>query len=174
VTITLGGRRDVRVSSTLIRELLEGGDVAGAAAAMGRVYRLLGQVIAGRGKGRQLGFPTANLESVGQIIPAEGVYAGFVETGDELEAVCETNQRIAAALSVGRAATYGSGQPQLIEAHLLTEGVGPLAGKWMGMDFVERLRGQQKFESEKALSAQIAKDCSKASAILAASTEKDG
>jgi len=80
--IKLAGEQNTRVSSTLIRHLLHKGKVADAAKALGRYYRLSGRTTPGKGKGRQLGFPTANIEPVNRIIPAEGVYAGFVEIAD--------------------------------------------------------------------------------------------
>jgi riboflavin kinase/FMN adenylyltransferase len=159
--------QNVRVSSTMIRKLLETGDVKAVNTALARPYRLIGKVEAGRGKGKQIGFPTANLDSPSQIIPADGVYAGFVEVGDDCESVAGSNQRIPAALSLGRAATFETDLPQLLEAHLLSENVPDLVGKWLAMDFVERLRGQIKFDNEEKLAEQIAKDCEKARCCLA-------
>ncbi len=156
----------VKISSTIIRELLASGNVADATVALGRPYRLLGQIIPGHGKGKQLGFPTLNLQSLNQLIPAEGVYAGLVEIGDSAEYVCVATEKITAVFSIGRAETLASNYPTLIEAHILTGKVGDLYGKWMAMDFIERIRSQQKFDSEKELSAQIAKDCEKAKEIL--------
>jgi len=167
VKTTLPDGQTVRVSSTMIRKLLETGDVKAVAAALARPYRLIGRVVAGRGKGKQIGFPTANLSSPGQIIPAEGVYAGFVEIADDCKSVSGSNQHIPAALSVGRAATFETDHPQLLEAHLLIEKVPDLIGKWLAMDFVERLRGQIKFDTEAQLADQIAKDCEKTKKILA-------
>ncbi|HUT29940.1 MAG TPA: bifunctional riboflavin kinase/FAD synthetase [Sedimentisphaerales bacterium] len=165
--IELSTGQTVRVSSTVIRDLLEAGAVADAALALGRPYRLIGRVIPGHGKGKQLGFPTANLERSEQIIPAHGVYAGRVEIGDTADEVCETRNRIAAALSIGHAPTVASNRPQLIEAHLLIENVPDLTGKFLAMDFIQHLRPQQKFDSEEHLTAQIANDCNTARNILA-------
>ena len=156
----------VKVSSTLIRNLLESGKVADATIALGRAYRLIGKVIPGRGKGQQLGFATANMEPAEQIVPAEGVYAGFVGIGDSAEQVCETRNRLPAALNIGRAQTFGSGNPLAIEAHILTEDVGDLHGRWLAVDFVKRIRSQKKFDNETQLAGQIAKDCEKAKKIL--------
>ena len=156
----------VKVSSTLIRNLLESGKVADAAIALGRAYWLIGKVVPGRGKGGQLGFATANMEPAEQIVPAEGVYAGFVGIGDSAEQVCETRNRLPAALNIGRAQTFGSNNPLAIEAHILTEDVGDLHGKWLAVDFVKRIRSQIKFDNESELSEQIANDCEKAKKIL--------
>jgi len=165
--VKLSSGQTVRVSSTMIRNLLESGQVADAAAGLGRSYRLIGQVTAGRGKGKNLGFATANMKKPRQIIPVEGVYAGLVEIGESAERVCTGNEKIPSVFSIGRAKTYSGDQPLLIEAHLLVENVGRLYDKWMAMDFVARIRDQQKFETEAELSAQIAKDCEEAKEILA-------
>jgi riboflavin kinase/FMN adenylyltransferase len=164
--IALAAGTKVRASSTIIRKLIESGDVSDAARVLAGPYRLIGTVIRGRGKGRQLGFPTANLDPLPQIIPAEAVYAGYVEVGDSIERVCKSNARIPAALSVGRAQTLADDHPQLIEAHLLTDPAPDLLGKAIAMDFVEKIRDQHKFESEDELKAQIATDCREAAAIL--------
>ncbi len=158
--------KEVRVSSTLIRNLIESGQVTDAANGLGRSYRLIGTVVAGRGQGKHLGFPTANLDPLDQIIPAEAVYAGYVEIGDTVEQVCKANAKIPAALSIGRAPTIVSDHAQLIEAHILMDDVPDLLGKKLAMDFVEKLRGQEKFESEEELAAQIGADCEEARKCL--------
>jgi len=156
----------VAVSSTVIRDLLANGKVGEAAVALGRPYRLIGQVVPGQGRGKQLGFPTANIYPSKQLIPEEGVYAGLVEIGDRYEDVCVSKQKIPAAFSIiGPETLCGEYQP-LIEAHLLIEDVGKLYGKWMAMDFVKRIRSQQKFDTDADLSAQIAKDCIVAREVL--------
>lgn len=159
--IRLSTGQKVRVSSTIIRYMLESGHAVDAAAALGRPYRLTGLIITGKGKGRQLGFPTANMQIPKQIIPAQGVYAGLVEIGESFEAACTHNEKIPAVFSIGQARTFGEEYPLLIEAHLLKNNIGNLAGKWMSMDFLEYLRSQRKFKTEKELSEQIAKDCEK-------------
>ena len=158
--------RSTVVSSTLIRDLLQQGRLEHAAVALGRAYRLIGRVIPGRGRGAKLGFPTANITPSGQIIPANGVYAGFVAVADTCRDVCAAQAKSPAALSIGKAQTYGTSQPLLIEAHLLMENVGQLIGKWLAIDFIKRLRSQKKFETESQLAAQIANDCQKAKEIL--------
>lgn len=156
----------VRVSSTIIRNMLKDGRVADAAIALGRAYRLIGRVVPGCGKGKQLGFPTANMEPLQQLVPGEGVYAGRVEIGQSEQEVCGTKEKIPAAISIGRAPTFGSDNPLAIEAHALTRDIGDLVGKWLAMDFIERIREQRKFETEAQLSEQIAKDCEEAKEIL--------
>lgn len=169
--VKLSTGQTVKVSSTIIRNMLEAGKVADAAIALSRPHRLIGQVVPGHGKGKQLGFPTANLKPAQQIIPAEAVYAGCVEIADTEEEVCAAKEKVPAALSIGRAETFGGDNPLAIEAHILTDDVGDLHRKWLAMDFIERIRSQHKFETEKELSEQIAKDCEKAKQILA--TEKN-
>jgi riboflavin kinase/FMN adenylyltransferase len=155
--------------------------VADAAIALGRPYTLIGKIVPGRGKGKQIGFPTANLDChqksplgdalrhlqpTGQLVPQQGVYAGFVGIADSQEQACATKERIPAAFSIGRSEDVCTGESLLIEAHLLIEDVGPLYGKWLAMDFIERLREQQRFKTDAELSAQIAKDCIVARKIL--------
>jgi riboflavin kinase / FMN adenylyltransferase len=163
----LGTGQTVKVSSTVIRYMLESGHVSDAAVALGRPYRLIEKIVPGRGKGRELGFPTLNLNKPAQVIPAEGVYAGFVELNDTFEKICTVQKHIPAVFSIGQARTYGPNHPLLIEAHLLVENVGDYKGKWMAMDFIEHLRPQHKFENENQLANQIAKDCKVAKKILA-------
>ena len=156
-----------KISSTLIRHLLHQGKVAAAAKGLGRNYRLIGEIQIGRGKGAHLGFPTANINPTEQIIPAEGVYAGFVEIGPDSEQVCMEKEKLPAVFSIGRAKTFISDHPLLVEAHILKENIGDLYGKWMGMDFVKYIRPQQRFEDENKLTEQIAKDCEDTRDILA-------
>jgi len=165
--IKLSTGQTVKVSSTVIRNMLKKGDVADAALALSRPYRLIGQIIPGRGKGKQLGFPTANMGPTDQLVPAEGVYAGYVQIADSEQQVCADTAKRPAALSIGTAQTLGTDYPRLIEAHILTGDVGDLHGKYLAMDFIQRIRSQQKFDTEKDLSAQIAKDCKTAKQILA-------
>jgi len=156
----------VEVSSTLVRDLLSAGKVHDAAAALGRPYMLMGKTVAGRGKGRQLGFPTANIEPVDQVVPAEGVYAGLVKTSDDAERLCAAARKEKAALSIGRAKTFISDHPLLVEAHILGRTVGQLEGSWLAMEFIERIRGQRRFKTKTALSDQIGLDCRKISRVL--------
>ena len=178
------------VSSSLIRGFVEKGNVKDAAAALGRPYKLIGQTIPGRGKGTEIGYPTANIEPLDQVHPAEGVYAGFVEIGDSVDEVCISKKKLPAAISIGRAKTFVGDHPLLFEAHILatdytdfTESkkqqkatevnnnhknkIPNLSGKWLGMDFISRIRPQHRFENVEALKEQIAKDCEQIKKILA-------
>jgi riboflavin kinase/FMN adenylyltransferase len=160
-------RRNVLCSSSLVRSLLETGQVELAQSVLGRFYRLIGKTITGRGVGKKIGFPTANIQPTNQIIPSEGVYAGFVEVADTLEEICSAQAKRLAAFSIGRAKTFVSEHPLLVEAHILNEDVEDLSGKYLAMDFVQHIRGQKRFETKQQLAEQIAKDCKKAKSILA-------
>jgi riboflavin kinase/FMN adenylyltransferase len=164
--IKLSTGQTVRVSSTIIRYMLEGGHVADAATALGRPYRLIEKVVPGRGIGRNLGFPTLNMKKPNQVIPAEGVYAGLVRIGASIQDVLRSKEQIEAVYSIGQARTYGDEFPLLIEAHLLTGDAGDLVGKFMAMDFIQRIRNQHKFNTPQELAKQITKDCEAAERIL--------
>lgn len=165
--IKISTGQTIKVSSTAIRSLLKAGHVKDAAITLGRPYRLTGRIIPGRGKGKHIGFPTANLGPTDQLVPAEGVYAGFVQIADSEQSLYAITQKLPAAISIGTAPTLGTDYPRLVEAHILTGRVGDLHGKYLAMDFIQRIRSQQKFDTEKELSEQIAKDCKKAKEILA-------
>jgi len=157
--IELATKQAIRVSSTVIRYMIESGHVGEASAALSRPYRLMGPVVRGWGRGRKLGFPTLNMSKPEQILPAEGVYAGLVELADDSQQLLEQKQHRAAVFSIGQARTFGDEHPLLIEAHLLDENLADMTGKWMAMDFVQRLRSQHKFTTPQELVAQIQKDC---------------
>ena len=154
------------VSSSMIRRLVEEGEVTDATAALSRPYRLIGRTVRGRGKGREIGFPTANIESTEQIVPAEGVYAGQVAVGTACDTVASALDMTPAAFSIGRAKTFVQDHALLIEAHLLATKVPDLTGKWLAMDFVGRVRHQQRFDSAHKLAEQITRDCEEVRRIL--------
>ena len=164
--IELATGQVLRVSSTIIRYMLESGHVAEAAGALSRPYRLIGPIVSGWGRGRKLGFPTLNMDKPNQIIPAEGVYAGLVETAATQDELLQRQEHIPAVFSIGQARTFGEQHPLLIEAHLLIGNVGDMTGRWMAMDFAQRLRSQHKFNTVEELVAQIAKDCEAARQVL--------
>lgn len=153
-------------SSTHVRQFLEKGEARQAAQILGRPYRLIGRTVKGRGIGRKLGFPTANIQSDGQIIPCEGVYAGYVVVGDSFDEVTFGGLRRAAAISIGRAKTFVSDHPLLLEAHLLENKVEDLSRKWLALDFMRFIRHQQRFEDKDILKTQIAKDIQRAEQML--------
>ena len=162
----------IRVSSTTIRYMLQSGHAADAAVLLGRNYRVIGKIIPGRGKGRQIGFPTLNMQIPSQILPQQGVYAGFVRLGDCEDDVCRFNDCRSAVFSIGQARTFADEPPLLIEAHLLNPKTDNPSAPWMAMDFVKFIRPQHKFGSLDDLAAQIAKDCVSAKEILHAEEDK--
>jgi riboflavin kinase/FMN adenylyltransferase len=145
-TVELDGRQE-RVSSTLIRRLVSDGSVAGAARCLGRPFALYGPVVRGAGAGRALGFPTVNVARGEQVLPADGVYAGRATLGE---------REYPAAISVGTRPTMG-GSPRGVEAFLL-DARGDFYDQFLRLDFVQRLRGQERYNSVQALKDQIAKD----------------
>jgi len=152
------------ISSTSIRERLSAGDVAGAAAILGRPHRVEGVVVRGHMRGRALGFPTANLEVPPHMaIPADGVYAGWLALLD-LDGTEE--ERWPAAISVGTNPTFG-GTDRTVEAYALDRDDLDLYGTHAAIEFTARLRGNDKFDSVQALVAQMAEDVEAARALTA-------
>ena len=152
------------ISSTTIRRLLEAGDVAEAAKALGRPHRVEGVVVRGQQRGRQLGFPTANVESPPHTaIPADGIYAGWLATLDESGQ--ETN-RWPAAISIGTNPTF-DGQTRTVEAYALDRTDLDLYGLHAAIDFDTRLRGTQRFDSVEALVEQMHRDVDQARELCA-------
>ena len=147
------------VSSTRIRALLQDGAVSEAAELLGRPHEVRGVVHDGDKRGRDLGFPTANVAVPADILlPADGIYAGWYERPDG--AVHPT------AISVGRRPTfYAAAEHSLLEAYLL-DFDGNLYGEQAKVRFVARLRGEAKFDSVDALVAQIDRDVADTRTIL--------
>jgi riboflavin kinase/FMN adenylyltransferase len=151
-TLQLG---ETRVSSTEIRRLLAEGHAEESAGLLGRRYRLSGTVITGRGVGTGLGFPTANLQiPAGKLLPADGVYAGLATLLDTGRAPATPWP---AAISIGTAPTFNLSE-RLVEAHLLTNESLEIVGQTLQLEFVRRLRFQQKFSDVASLSRQIEAD----------------
>ncbi|MEU2611499.1 bifunctional riboflavin kinase/FAD synthetase [Micromonospora sp. NPDC007271] len=136
-------------SSTYIRSCVDAGDVAAAAAALGRPHRVEGVVVRGDQRGRELGYPTANLLTHRYAaVPADGVYAArLVRRGRE---------PLAAAVSIGTNPTF-SGRERRVEAYVL-DFSGDLYGERLALDFVAHLREQRTYDSIEPLVAQIAED----------------
>lgn len=155
---------DAPISSTRIRRALLAGDVRGASEGLGRAYSLRGLVVRGDGRGRTLGFPTANLHVMGggpgeKLIPPPGIYAvwGNLRSG-----------AYAGALHVGPRPTF-RGSPPTIELHLM-DFDGDIYGEDVRVDFVLRLRDVEPFDSVKALVAQMRKDVELAQSVLESSS----
>jgi riboflavin kinase/FMN adenylyltransferase len=148
-----------RVSSTAIRHALVEGDLSAAEAMLGRPYEVRGIVAHGDERGRELGYPTANVSVPGDILlPADGIYAGWFGRSD--------GTLLPAALSLGRRPTfYVEAHASLLEAHVL-DFEGDLYDEHVRVRFVARLRGEERFESVEDLVAQIGRDCEEARKIL--------
>jgi riboflavin kinase / FMN adenylyltransferase len=153
---TLHALRDVEldgqsVSSTRIRDAVRAGDFALAGRMLDRPYALRGKVIEGAHLGRKLGFPTANLDITGLLVPTPGVYAAEARLAAA---------RYRAAVNIGHRPTVHSADPQLhLEAHLL-DFDGDIYGQALELVFLQKLREEKKFPTPAALSAQIAEDIS--------------
>ena len=145
-----------RISSTAIREALEAGDTGRARCWLGRSHVLGGEVVRGAGRGRQMGFPTANIDLwQQQVIPANGVYASYVWLGDE---------RFVAATNVGRRPHF-AGATLTVEPFIL-DFDRDIYGQWLNVSFEQRLRDERKFDSLDGLVRQIAADAEASRALL--------
>lgn len=146
---------DEPISSTRIRGLVARGDVESAAVLLGRPHQVRGMVGHGDGRGRDLGFPTANVAVPAEIaVPADGVYTAWYHTPD--------GERRPACVSIGRRPTfYRDGAPQLVEAYLL-DFTGDLYGQPARVDLISRQRGQERFDSADALVARMRGDVAEA------------
>jgi riboflavin kinase/FMN adenylyltransferase len=144
------------VSSTRIRTLVAEGQVEEAAELLGHRHYIDGTVVGGVGRGREIGFPTANLDTDNELLPKRGVYATTASV-DGREWPSVTN--------IGRHPTFGESDTQLVETHLL-DGGRDLYGEHVRLSFVERLRDEQTFGSADALREQISADCTSARALL--------
>lgn len=146
-----------RISSTRIRDALQAGDIAEATRLLGRPYRVTGQVAQGAGRGRTIGFPTANLDiPEDQAIPARGVYTCRALIG-QVHTPAVTN--------IGLRPTFDGNGVLTIETHLL-DFSGDLYGQSIELDFVAHLRAEQKFSGPDELINQIGQDIAQARIIL--------
>lgn len=148
----------VTVSSSAIRRFLCGGEVAIAARCLGYEYYLEGTVVDGFKVGRRLGFPTANLrvEEPGKLVPADGVYAVRVAVG---------GRTYAGMLNIGVRPTVDNGGDRSVEVHILRFG-GDIYGEHMRVDFVQRIRNEQKFAGTDELVAQLRRDAAEVERLL--------
>jgi len=152
------------VSSSLIRQLIAEGQVARAAELLSAPYRIRGMVTHGAGRGAKLGFPTANLEAVDTLLPLAGVYAGRAWVGNNaVGAKSSEAEPRAAAIHLGPNPTFGEGHLK-VEVHLIDHDE-TLYGKALEVEFLERLRGVEKFEDQGALVQQLQRDIGRAREI---------
>jgi len=145
-------------SSTRIRQTLQQGDVAGVVGVLGRHFTLDGRVVSGAGRGRQLGFPTANLATAKELLPQDGVYAVRVRYGRKI---------FDAVVNLGSRPTF-AGNQRTLEIHLL-DFSGNLYGARLRLYFIERLRAERHFTSVEGLQSAVRDDIVRARAVLAAS-----
>jgi riboflavin kinase/FMN adenylyltransferase len=141
--------KDFVVSSTRIRRLVGEGRVDEAAALLGRQYFIDGIVVPGEARGRDIGFPTANLRTDNELLPPHGVYATVARVGASL---------YPSVTNIGVRPTFGEGMAASIETHLLAGGR-DLYGESLRLHFVKRIRDERVFDSVDALTRQIAHDC---------------
>jgi riboflavin kinase/FMN adenylyltransferase len=159
----LVGSDDVPISSTEIRGLVDAGEVAAATRALARPHRVEGTVVRGAGRGRDLGYPTANVHLTElAAVPGDGVYAARVV----IDPYTEQRRTVPAAVSVGDNPTF-DGQERTVEAFVLDAADDlDLYDRFIAVDFVARLRGQQRFASVPALIARMDADVADTRALL--------
>jgi riboflavin kinase / FMN adenylyltransferase len=164
--IPLLAEGDRPLSATYVRSCVQAGDMTTAAAVLGRPHRVDGVVERGDQRGRELGFPTANLRAdAWAAVPADGVYAGRVVRLDEWGRTVPGPPLGPAAISVGTNPTFEVRQRR-VEAYVL-DFSGDLYGATVGIEFVERLRGMEKFDSVDALITQMHADVDRTRTIMA-------
>ncbi|HYT39866.1 MAG TPA: bifunctional riboflavin kinase/FAD synthetase [Acidimicrobiia bacterium] len=149
----------VTYSSTVVRQRLAAGDVRGAAEILGRVHEVRGTVVEGDRRGRELGFPTANVAVLEEIcLPAAGIYAGTFTGADGVERP--------AAISLGHRPTFYTDQAYLLLEAYLLDFTGDLYGQAASVGFVERIRAEERFDSVEALVAAMHRDVEAARRVL--------
>jgi riboflavin kinase/FMN adenylyltransferase len=161
--VAAGVTESRRASSTWIRELLAEGDVATAAAQLGRLHSIRSTVVHGEQRGRELGYPTANLSpDLEGFIPRDGVYAAWatVPAG-----------RFGAAVSIGNNPTFEGVPQKQVEAHLLDQKL-DLYGQTIELEFVDYIRPMNKFDSADALASQMRVDEASIRVVLAGAREQ--
>jgi riboflavin kinase/FMN adenylyltransferase len=144
------------VSSSTIRQALAEGDMKKVEKLIGRLFSLSGQVVSGDKRGRDLGFPTANLDlKPEQALPSDGVYATITHTDDNL---------LPSVTNIGVRPTFG-GSKRLVETYIL-DFEGELLGQKITIDLVDKLRDEERFDTAEKLKAQMIKDVEQARQIL--------
>ncbi|PHP52238.1 bifunctional riboflavin kinase/FAD synthetase [Actinomyces ruminis] len=158
-----------RWSSTWVRELLEAGDMRGAAEILGHVHRLRGTVIHGHRRGRELGFPTANLDAAtAGVVPPDGVYAGWLVRSPQAGVAggAAGEERLPAAISIGTNPTFDDVPDRTVEAHVLGRADLNLYGEVVVIELVERLRPMLAFDGLEPLLVQMRQDVVDTAAVL--------
>ena len=156
-------------SSTYIRGCLAGGDVEGAAEALGRPFTVRGEVVRGDHRGRELGFPTANVPTDRMhAAPADGVYAGWLKRLDPSTGSGQATEgtQLPAAISVGTNPTFAGDRERRVESYVLDRDDLELYGVRVEVSFVSRLRGMVRFDSIEELIETMHDDVARAHAVL--------
>ena len=160
IEVDLAGRGRKMISSSLVRQLISEGAVNLAATCLSRPYELFGTVVRGAGRGKSIGYPTANLHINEQMLPADGVYA------------CRTRidgRSYPSAVHIGPTPTFDQ-QQRTVETHVL-DFEGDLCGSELAVRFIKRLRSSEKFEDASALSCRLRQDVIDVRRVL---TDYDG
>lgn len=164
----VGGDDHHRWSSTVVRADLSEGDVAAAARVLGRAHRVRGTVVHGDARGRELGFPTANLGRIAGMVPADGVYAGWLRRPELAELTPSAPDCVLpAAISVGTNPTF-DGVERRVEAYVLDRDDLDLYDEQVVLEFTEHLRPTVRFDGMEPLVAQMHDDVARARMILSA------
>jgi riboflavin kinase/FMN adenylyltransferase len=150
--IVVGGER---VSSSRIRQLVEQGRVDEARPLLGRYHFISGKVVEGHRRGRELGFPTANIASRNEVLPPDGIYATLIQIGDT---------PLLSVSNIGVNPTFGEG-PRTVESFIL-DFDRSIYGKSVKLSFVKRIREEKKFDSVDQLVAQMRRDVTAAQSIF--------
>jgi len=148
--------KDFVVSSTRIRRLLAEGRVDESAALLGHHYAIEGTVVEGNKRGREIGFPTANLATDNELVPPNGVYA---------TAITIDGQVLPSVTNIGQRPTFGDSLATTIEAHVMGQSM-DLYGRTVRLAFVQRLRDERKFPDLEALQEQISADVRRAARLF--------
>ncbi len=149
-------------SSTFIRNCLLAGDVEGAAEALGHPFAVRGEVVKGDQRGRELGYPTANVPTSGMLaVPPDGVYAGWLRRLDQ-----PASALLPAAISVGTNPTFEGERERRVEAYVLDRDDLELYGVEVEVSFVSRIRGMVRFDSVDDLVVQMARDVADSHEVL--------
>lgn len=150
---------ELRISSSATRRFLTGGNVEMARVCLGRPYKMEGIVVRGRQKGTSIGFPTANLhpDCEEQLVPGRGVYAVRAHIG---------GFSYMGMLNIGWRPTFGNGDDQSIEVHLLDYDGGNLYGERLTLQFYRRVRDERRFDSIETLQAQLSADAAEVRQLL--------
>jgi riboflavin kinase/FMN adenylyltransferase len=145
------------VSSSRIRQLVTDGRVEDVQTLLGRHHFISGRVVSGHRRGREIGFPTANISTRTEVLPADGIYATLFSLGE---------RRLLSVSSIGLNPTFGAG-PRTVESYIMNFDE-DIYGASVKLAFVKRLRDERKFDSAEALTAQIRRDVDDAEAAFGA------